>query len=154
MRVINISNSSERFNVAIVISRFNQDITTALFNGAQQRLTELGFTDQQSTAIWVPGAIEIPVVAQRLARTKSYKAIICLGAVIRGETSHYDYVCEQVSQGCQRVALENDLPVIFAILTTENKKQALDRSGGRHGNYGQYAVDAAVEMVAVLKEIS
>lgn len=141
------------FNIAIVVSRFNEEVTQRLHDGAIQRLKELNFKDEQITAIWVPGAVEIPLVAQRLSHTKKYEAIICLGVVIRGETSHYDYVCEQVSQGCQRVSLDNNIPVIFGILTTENEEQALDRVGGQHGHKGRDAVDAALEMVAVLKQI-
>jgi 6,7-dimethyl-8-ribityllumazine synthase len=149
MRVINEQNAKIHFNVAIVVSRFNEDVSTRLFEGAKQRLQALGFVDGQITAVWVPGAVEIPLLAQRLAQTKSYAAIICLGAVIRGETGHYDYVCEQVSQGSQRVALENNLPVIFGVLTTENEEQAHARADDK----GRYAADAAVEMVAALKAI-
>lgn len=148
MRIINEQNAKIHFNVAIVISRFNEDITTKLFAGAKQRLQELGFADGQITVVWVPGAGDIPLIAQRLAQTKAYAAIICLGAVIRGDTDHYVYVCQQVSQSCHRVMLKNNIPVIFAVLTTENEAQALDRA-----NYGHYAVDAAVEMVAALKAI-
>lgn len=139
--------------VAIVVSRFNEEITRRLYDGAVARLKELDFADEHVTAVWVPGAVEIPLTAQRLARTKHYEAIICLGAVIRGETSHYDYVCDQVSQGCQKVALENNIPVIFGVLTTEDETQALERTGGQHGHKGRDAVDTAVEMVSVLGQI-
>lgn len=105
-------------NLAIVVSRFNEEITQRLLMGAQQRLQECAVPADHVTVVWVPGAVEIPLIAQCLARKKQYAAIICLGAVIRGETSHYDYVCDQVSTGCQKVALENNLPVIFGILTT------------------------------------
>ena len=139
--------------IAIVTSRFNEDVTRRLQVGAISRLKERGFTTSQITSHWVPGAVEIPLVAQNLARTKKYAAIICLGAVIRGETSHYDYVCEQVSNGCQRIALDNNLPVIFGVLTTENEQQALDRAGGRYGNKGIDAADAALEMIQVLQKL-
>lgn len=115
MKTITAEKNTKPFPVAIVISQFNQEVTESLFHGAIQRLEELNFPKQLITAVWVPGAIEIPITAQRLARTKHFDAIICLGAVIRGETSHYDYVCQQVSYGCQKVALENNLPVIMAI---------------------------------------
>ena len=105
------------------------------------------------TVAYVPGAIEIPVVAQRLARSKKYHAIIALGAVIRGETSHYDYVCEQVSQGCQRVMLETEVPIIFGVLTTENVEQARDRVNGKKAYKGREAADAALEMISVLEQI-
>jgi len=139
--------------IAIVVSRFNEIITQRLLKGALERLQELNFSAEKITTLWVPGAVEIPLTAQRLARTKRYDAIICLGAVIRGETSHYDYVCDQVSTGCQKVALENNLPVIFGVLTTENETQALERTGGTCGHKGREAVDAAMEMIAVLKQI-
>lgn len=142
------------YNIALVVSRFNEEITQALYEGAVARLQELGFANENITVVWVPGAVEIPLTAQRLARADGYEAIICLGAVIRGETTHYDYVCDQVSMGCQRVALENDVPVIFGVLTTENEEQAHDRIGGKHGHKGRDAVDAALEMVSVLRQIS
>src|SRR5262249_4934638 len=102
--------------------------------------------------VWVPGAIEIPIMVQRLAKTTRYEAIIALGAVIRGETTHYDYVCQQVSYGCQRLALDYNLPVIFGVLTTDTEEQALDRVGGQHGHKGRDAVDTAIEMVKVLRK--
>lgn len=154
MQTINTQIIKQDYNVAIVVSRFNEEITTALYDGAITRLKELDFVDEHITTVWVPGAVEIPLVAQRLARANSHEVIICLGAVIRGETSHYDYVCNQVSQGCQRVALENDIPVIFGVLTTENEEQARDRIGGKHGHKGREAVDAALEMVSILRQIS
>lgn len=153
MQTIHAYKIKEHFNVGLVVSRFNEAVTRRLYEGALERLKELQFADEHITAVWVPGAIEIPLAAQRLARANIYETIICLGAVIRGETSHYDYVCEQASTGCQKVALENDLPVIFGVLTTENETQALDRAGGQHGNKGRDAVDAALEMVSVLRQI-
>lgn len=153
MLMIDTPHNKTSFQIAIVTSRFNQDVTKLLFNGAIKRLNELAFPDDQITAVWVPGAVEIPITAQQLAKTGNYSVIICLGAVIRGDTSHYDYVCQQVSHGCQQVALAHNLPVIFGVLTTENEEQAFDRAGGKHGNYGHYAVDAGMEMAAVLYEI-
>lgn len=153
MPVIIAQEIKSTFNIAIVVSRFNAEVTEALYQGALQRLKDLQFGDEHITVVWVPGAVEIPLVAKRLARTDQYKAIICLGAVIRGETSHYDYVCQQVSHGCQQVALENDIPVIFGVLTTENEEQALARAGGIHGNKGADAVDAALEMISVIEQI-
>ncbi len=138
---------------AIVVSRFNQEITSQLLDGALKRLNDLGFDKNQIKTFHVPGAVEIPLIAKLLAKSKKYDAIICLGAVIRGETSHYDYVCEQVSQGCQRVMLECDLPVIFGLLTTENIKQAIDRVGGKEGHKGIEAADAAVEMIQVVNSL-
>lgn len=152
MKIIT-ANKTLLFNIAIVVSRFNEDVTKRLYEGAILHLKELGFADDQITCVWVPGAVELPIVAQRLAETKSYEAVVCLGAVIRGETSHYDYVCEQVSYGCQRVALDHNIPIIFGVLTTENEEQALDRSGGHAGHKGREAIDAAVEMASILRQI-
>ncbi len=153
MRVIQAQPVKEHFNVAIVISRFNEEVTQALYEGALARLHELNFAKEHITVVWVPGAVEIPMTAQYLAHTDHYEAIICLGAVIRGETDHYDYVCQQVSYGCQRVALNNDLPIIFGILTTETDEQAIERASPKQGNKGGYCVDAALEMVSVLRQI-
>lgn len=141
------------FPIAVIKSSFNQMVTDRLLQGAMQRLSEHGFTDKHTTLVTVPGAVEIPVVAQRLAQTKRYQALIALGAVIRGETSHYDTVCSQVSQGCQRVALDHEIPVIFGILTTDNTAQALARCGGEHGHKGREAVDTALAMVSVLQQL-
>ena len=146
--------SKLNYKLAIVASRFNEEVTQRLLDGAIARLKELNFEDEKVNIVSVPGAIEIPVVAQRLARTKDYAAIICLGAVIRGETTHYDYVCDQVSMGCQRVAIDESLPVVFGVLTTENEEQAFERLGGSHGHKGRDAVDTAIEMVSVLNQVS
>ena len=140
--------------LAIVVSRFNDKVTQALLVGALNRLLELGISKDTVPVLWVPGAVELPLVAQQLAKTKQYQAVICLGAVIRGETDHYEYVCQQVSLGCQQVALNYDLPVIFGVLTTANKEQAFARAGGERGNKGREAVDAAFEMMAVMEQFS
>ncbi|WP_264435579.1 6,7-dimethyl-8-ribityllumazine synthase [Coxiella endosymbiont of Dermacentor marginatus] len=141
--------------LAIVISQFNQVVTEKLLSGALGRLVELGVKEDQIKKIWVPGAVEIPLMAKQLAKIKLYNAVICLGAVIRGETNHYDYVCQQVSSGCQRVALEYEIPVIFGILTTQNKAQAFARAGcGKRGsNKGVEAVNAAIAMLESMREI-
>jgi len=139
--------------VAIVASQFNEKFVTLLLEGTQQRLRELQVPDIAVTVIRVPGAVEIPIAAQRLARTEKYAVIIALGMVLRGETSHYDHVCNQVSEGCQRVALDYNLPVILGVLMTENEEQALARLGGVHGHKGYESADAAVAMVNVLKSI-
>lgn len=142
------------FPIAIVASRFNEAVTEKLLEGALARLEEMRFVQSQITVIRVPGAVEIPVTAQKLARSNRYGAILCLGAVIRGETTHYDSVCRQVSDGCARVALDFSLPVIFGVLTTENEAQAHDRAGGSHGHKGRDSVDTAIEMVRVLGQIA
>jgi len=138
--------------IAIVVSHFNIEITNRLLEGALERLQEL--STKEKLVAWVPGAVEIPLIAQQLARSKDYDAIVTLGAVIRGETTHYDYVCQQVSMGCQQVALENHLPVIFGVLTTENQMQALERVGGKHGHKGREAVDTAFHMINLLRQLT
>jgi 6,7-dimethyl-8-ribityllumazine synthase len=153
MKVLNVQNVPGCFNIAIVVSRFNQDITQKLHDGALQRLKELGFPDDRITVAWVPGAVEIPITAKRFALTGEYEAIICLGAVIYGETKHFEYVCQQVTHGCQTVALSHDIPVIFGVLTTDNMAQAQDRVGGKKGHMGIEAANAAYEMVSVLSQI-
>lgn len=153
MQVLNVQNVPGCFNIAIVISRFNQDVTKKLHEGALKRLKELGFSDDRITLAWVPGAVEIPITAQRFASSGKFEAIVCLGAVIYGETKHFDYVCQQVSQGCQTVALKHDIPVIFGVLTTNTLEQALDRVGGKKGNMGEEAINTAYEMVSILSQI-
>lgn len=137
--------------LAIVVSRFNHEITESLLHGAEQRLKQQGIL--ACYTVWVPGAIEIPVTLQRLAHSGRYEAIIALGAVIRGETDHYDYVCGQVSQGCQQIALQYHLPVIFGVLTTDNEEQAWARAGGAEGHKGVEAVDAALHMVSLFRQL-
>ena len=142
--------------LAIVISQFNQVVTEKLLSGALDRLAEMGIKEDQIKTIWVPGAMEIPLMAKKLAKIKiRYDAIVCLGAVIKGETNHYDYVCQQVSLGCQQVALEYEIPIIFGVLTTQNKKQAFDRAGGdkQRSNKGAEAVNAAMMMIESIREI-
>lgn len=116
-------------------------------------MTELGFKSDDITLVEVPGAVEIPFVAQLLAKKQKVEVIVALGAVIRGETSHYDYVCDQVSQGCQRVMLDYNIPVVFGVLTTENDEQALDRAGGAHGHKGRDAIDCAVSMRSIKQQL-
>lgn len=145
--------SDNTFPIAIVVSVFNRKVTQALQDGALEALTKAGFSSEAITVVEVPGAVEIPLVAKALAKKNKYSAILALGAVIRGETSHYDYVCEQVSRGCQDVTLAFDTPVIFGVLTTENEAQAWDRLGGAHGHKGHDAVEAALAMVQVLAAI-
>lgn len=154
MRVIEGKMDGPRFPIGVIVSRFNEKVTSKLMEGAQTRLKELGFEPDEVTLVHVPGAVEIPIVAQKLAEQGRYRAIVALGCVIRGETTHYDYVCDQASQGCLRVSLKYDLPVVFGVLTTENAEQALSRAGGKKGHKGREAVDAAVEMVSVLSQLT
>lgn len=139
--------------IAIVVGSFNQEITDKLLEGAQAQYKEF-FPDDETLTIHVPGAVEIPYMVQKLAKTDECDAIIALGAVIRGETTHYDYVCDQVSGGCQNIMLAYDIPVIFGILTTENQAQALDRVGGAHGHKGRDAMDAAFHMISLTRQLT
>lgn len=143
----------EPFPITVIVSRFNESVTSLLQQSAIAQLHELGFHEEQITVIKVPGAVEIPLVAKLIANKGRAEAIIALGAVIRGETTHYDYVCSQVSQGCQEVALDFQLPVVFGVLTTENREQALVRANGTHSDKGREAVDTACEMVNILRQL-
>ena len=142
---------NQRF--AIVVSEFNTEVTDKLLQGAIDRLLELAVVKECITVIRVPGAVEIPLAAKMLAKTEIFQAIICLGAVIRGETDHYDYVCQMVSEGCLKVMLKHEIPVIFGVLTTDDEAQALERTGGKHGHKGVDAVDAAFKMLAVIEQV-
>jgi len=146
-------NKKLTFPVAIVVSRFNKEVTDTLLTGALERLRELEFDEGQITVVEVPGAVEIPLILQKLSELNQFDALVALGAVIRGETSHYDYVCNLVSQGCQKISLKYKTPVIFGVLTTENEEQALERCGGKHGHKGREAIDTACEMVALLRAL-
>lgn len=153
MTIIQPTVDNNLFQIAVVVSQFNEEITARLYQGAMERLKELGFSQDRIITVFVPGAVEIPIIAKRLAKSGVFEAIVCLGAVIRGETTHYDYVCDQVSQGCQRIALDYDVPVIFGVLTTENEDQALARVGGEHGHKGRESIDAAMAMVSVMRQL-
>ncbi|MFZ9034535.1 MAG: 6,7-dimethyl-8-ribityllumazine synthase [Francisellaceae bacterium] len=131
--------------IAIIVSQFNELITDKLLEGALIEAKEQGI--ESPDVFYVPGAVELPYAAQQLAKSQKYDAIVLLGAVIRGQSDHYDYVCQQVSYATQKVMLKYDLPVIFGVLTTHNKEQALDRVGGAKGHKGRYAMKAAIDMV-------
>ena len=151
---INIDiNAIKRAKIAIIVSRFNSTITDALLQGAIEQLAANNIHGSSLTIAPVPGAVEIPLIAQCFAEKDKYDAIICLGAVIRGDTTHYDYVCQQVSHGCQKVMLDYAVPIIFGVLTTENVAQAEDRLGGKHGHKGKDAADAALEMIALMRKL-
>ncbi|MEA5092506.1 6,7-dimethyl-8-ribityllumazine synthase [bioreactor metagenome] len=144
---------AEGLKAAIVVSRFNEFITSKLLGGATDILLRHGANAEDITIAWVPGAFEIPLAAQKLAMSKKFDTVICLGAVIRGATSHYDYVCSEVSKGIAHVSLETGVPVAFGILTTENIEQAVERAGTKAGNKGADAAVSAIEMVNLLKNI-
>ena len=138
---------------AIVVSRFNEFITGKLLAGAIDCLERHGAKDEQITVIWVPGAIEISLTARKLADSGKFDAIICLGAVIRGQTSHYDYVCQQVSRGVGQLNYDTGIPAIFGVVTCETIEQAVERAGSKQGNAGANAALSAIEMANLLKQI-
>ncbi|MFQ5556776.1 MAG: 6,7-dimethyl-8-ribityllumazine synthase [Acidimicrobiales bacterium] len=140
--------------IAIVASRFNDAIVTDLVAGARSRLQRLGVDDDETELVWVPGAFEIPAAAKAMAATGRFDAVVCLGAVIRGATPHFDQVAAQAAAGCARVGLDTGVPTIFGVLTTDTIEQALERAGTKAGNKGEDAAEAAVEMVNVLRSVA
>jgi 6,7-dimethyl-8-ribityllumazine synthase len=145
--------SAEGFRFAIIVSRFNDFISSRLMEGAMDALRRHGATEENMFLVKVPGAFEIPIVAKRLAQSGSYDAVVCLGAVIRGATPHFDYVAAEVSKGIANVALETTVPVTFGVLTTDNLEQAIERAGSKSGNKGYEAAMAAIEMVNLFNKL-
>lgn len=143
--------TNEKF--CIIVSRFNEFITSKLLSGAVDELKRHGVKEDNIDIVWCPGAFEIPIIAKKCAKTKQYNAIITLGAVIKGSTSHYDYVCAEVSKGVASVGLETEIPVIFGVLTTDNIEQAIERAGTKAGNKGSDAAKSAIEMASLLAKI-
>ena len=138
---------------AIIGSRFNEFITSKLISGAKDALLRHDVQDSDIITIWVPGAFEIPLIAQKAANSGKYDAVICLGAVIRGATTHYDYVCNEVAKGIAHVSLETGIPVMFGVVTTENIEQAIERAGTKAGNKGYDCAMGAIEMVNLIDQI-
>ena len=145
--------TAEGLKFGIVVARFNEFITTKLLGGALDTLHRHGAKDEDVHAAWVPGAFEIPLAAKKMAESGKYDAVICLGAVIRGSTSHYDYVCNEVSKGVAQVGMSTGVPTIFGVVTTENIEQAIERAGTKAGNKGADGAMAAMEMANLLKNI-
>ena len=144
---------SGEIKVGIVAARFNEFITSRLLSGAVDGLTRHGVREEDIHTAWVPGAFEIPLIASRMAKSGKYDAVICLGAVIRGATTHYDYVCNEAAKGIAMVSLETGVPVMFGVLTTENSEQAIERAGSKAGNKGYDCAVGAIEMVNLIREI-
>ena len=144
---------SNGIKIGIVAARFNEFITSKLVDGAIDGLVRHDVKEKDIDIAWVPGAFEIPLIASKMAKSEKYDAIICLGAVIRGSTSHYDYVCNEVSNGISAISLKYDLPVMFGVITTENIEQAIERAGTKVGNKGYDCALGAIEMVNLIKEI-
>ena len=139
--------------IAFVVSRFNEFVCERLLEGALDSFSRHGGSKDEVTVIRVPGAFELPLVAKKMAKSGKFDAIVCLGAVIRGETSHYDYVCANASNGIASVSLETGVPVSFGLLTTDSLEQAIERSGSKAGNQGRYATECAIEMTRLMKQI-
>ena len=157
MRQINVVEGKvvapEGMKVAIVAARFNEFIVSKLVSGALDGLKRHDVKEEDIDIAWVPGAFEIPLIADKMAKSKKYDAVICLGTVIRGATSHYDYVCNEVSKGIAQVSLNTGIPVLFGVVTTENIEQAIERAGTKAGNKGYDCALSAIEMVQLIKEV-
>ena len=146
--------SADGFRFAVIVSRFNDFICSRLLEGAMDALVRHGSDEEKISVIKVPGAFEMPLAARKLTQTGRYDAVICLGAVIRGATPHFDYVAAEVSKGIAHVGLESDIPVTFGVLTTDNLEQAIERAGSKSGNKGYEAAMAAIEMVNLFKQLA
>jgi len=144
---------SEGMKVGIVAARFNEFIVSKLVAGAQDALVRHDVKEEDIDLAWVPGAFEIPLIASKMAKSGKYDAVIALGAVIRGSTTHYDYVCSEVSKGIANVSLNSDIPVMFGVITTENIEQAIERAGTKAGNKGYDCALGAIEMVNLIRKV-
>lgn len=144
---------SKDIRIGIVAARFNEFITNKLLSGALDGLKRHEVSEYSINIAWVPGAFEIPLIASKMAKSGKYDAVICLGAVIRGSTTHYDYVCSEVSKGIAHVSLNSDVPVMFGVLTTENIEQAIERAGTKAGNKGFDCAVGAIEMVNLIRDM-
>ena len=144
---------SKDIKIGIVAARFNEFITSKLLGGAVDALNRHEIPEENIEVAWVPGAFEIPLIASKMAKSGRYDAVICLGAVIRGSTSHYDYVCSEVSKGVANVSLNSDIPVMFGVLTTDTIEQAIERAGSKAGNKGSECAQGAIEMVNLIRAL-
>ncbi|MBQ3514941.1 MAG: 6,7-dimethyl-8-ribityllumazine synthase [Lachnospiraceae bacterium] len=154
MRTLEGNVVASGLKVAIVAARFNEFIVSKLIGGAKDALVRHGMEEDDITLAWVPGAFEIPLVAKQLAKSGNYDAIVCVGAVIKGATSHYDYVCAEVSKGIASVGLETNVPIAFGVVTTDNIEQAIERAGTKAGNKGYDAACTAIEMANLMKNLN
>ncbi len=153
MKVFEGNLVSENIKIGIVASRFNEFIVSKLLSGALDALGRHNVVSDDIEVAWVPGAFEIPLIASKMANSGKYDAVICLGAVIRGSTSHYDYVCSEVSKGIANINLSSGIPVMFGIVTTENIEQAIERAGTKAGNKGYDSAVSAIEMVNLIRNM-
>ena len=153
MRTLEGKVVAKEIKVGIVAARFNEFIVSKLVAGARDGLLRHDVKDEDIDLAWVPGAFEIPLIASKMTKSGKYDAVICLGAVIRGATSHYDYVCSEVSKGIANVSLSSDIPVMFGVLTTDNIEQAIERAGTKAGNKGYDCALGAIEMVNLVRQL-
>lgn len=153
IRVLEGKVVAEGMKVGIVASRFNSFIVQKLLDGAVDGLVRHGVAEEDITAAWVPGAFELPIVAKQMAESGKYDAVICVGAVIRGSTSHYELVCNEVAKGIAQVSMQIGVPVLFGVITTENIEQAIERAGSKAGNKGYDCALSAIEMVNLKKQL-
>lgn len=153
MNILEGKLTAKDMRIGIVASRFNEFITSKLVSGALDGLKRHDVKDEDIDVAWVPGAFEIPLIASKMAASGKYDAVICVGAVIRGSTSHYDYVCNEVSKGIAQVSMASGIPVLFGVVTTENIEQAIERAGTKAGNKGYDCALSAIEMVNLIREM-
>ncbi len=152
-KVVNAGLISKGKKFGIVVSRFNEFISSKLLEGAIDTLVKHGTTESDISAVWVPGSFEVPMIAKKMVNSGKYNAVICLGAIIRGETPHFDFVASEAAKGIAQVAMNGDVPCIFGIITTDNLEQALDRAGTKSGNKGRDAAQTAIEMCNLYAEV-
>ena len=153
MRTLEGKVVADGIRIGIVVARFNEFITSKLLGGAVDGLVRHGMNEEDIDVAWVPGAFEIPLIAKKMAKSGKYDAVIALGAVIRGSTSHYDYVCNEVSKGVAAASMESGVPVMFGVVTTENIEQAIERAGTKAGNKGYDCALGAIEMVNLIRNL-
>lgn len=153
MKILEGNYSAENIKIGIVASRFNEFIVSKLIDGAKDGLVRHNVKEENITLAFVPGAFEIPLIAKKMADSGRYDAVICLGAVIRGATSHYDYVCNEVSKGIASVSLNSGIPVMFGVVTTDTIEQAIERAGTKAGNKGYDCALGAIEMIQLCKQL-
>jgi 6,7-dimethyl-8-ribityllumazine synthase len=148
---VNLIAKDKKFG--IIVSRFNEFLSSKLLEGAIDTLQQHGAQDNSMSVVWVPGAFEIPIIAQKMAKSKKYDSIICLGTIIRGETPHFDYIAGEAAKGVSKVSLDTGVPCAFGIITADNLEQAIERTGTKHGNKGRDAALSAIEMANLLEKL-
>jgi len=153
MKIIKAELIGKGSKIGVVASRFNEFMTSQLLEGACDTLTRHGVSDASIETVWVPGAFEIPYVAQKMAKSKKYDAVICLGTVIRGSTPHFDYIANEVAKGIAKVSLDTGIPCIFGVITADTLEQAIERAGTKDGNKGRDAALAAIELANLYKKV-